>query len=150
MKPYLTTFAILILCFTFFYSCQKEELFKSEKKIKSELQGTWSLIPIPRYDSITNPDNTKSAVEHTETWNFNDTKVTIVNNGVSATSTYSVSTGISKAEFKLDGVTPAFIYPARIREINGTWQIVQLDDDILIIANDQDGRSGLTELEFKR
>jgi hypothetical protein len=114
------------------------------------LQGTWSLIPIPRYDSITNPDNTKSAVEHTETWNFNDTKVTIVNNGVSATSTYSVSTGISKAEFKLDGVTPAFIYPARIREINGTWQIVQLDDDILIIANDQDGRSGLTELEFKR
>ncbi len=150
MKPLLSISVIFLISVVCFLSCQKEEYLKSEKEIKKELAGTWTLIPIPRYDSIVNPDLTKTAVEHFETWSFNDTKVTIVNNGQTSSSTYSVSTGLSKAEFKLDGVTPVFVPPARVREINGTWQIIQLDDDVLIIANDQDGSSWLTELEFKR
>jgi hypothetical protein len=150
MKSLLTIFVVVLIIQAPFTSCQKEEYLKSEKEIKKALQGTWKLIPIPRFDTILNPDNTKTAVEHVETWSFNDTKVTIVNSGLTSSSTYSVSTSLSKAEFKLDGVIPAFVYPARVREINGTWQIVEIDDNVLIIANDQDGLSGLTQLEFKR
>ena len=142
-------FAILILFLlglTSFYSCQKQEYLKSEKEIKKELQGTWILSPIPRYDTIRNP---YSVNEHLETWTFNDTKVTIVNNGQTSISTYSVKTTLSKAEFFLDGITPVFTPPARMRN-NGTWQIVKLDDRILSIASDKDGATGLTQLEFHK
>jgi hypothetical protein len=148
MKPLLYFFVPVF--FSIFLSCQKQEYLKSESEIKKDLNGTWKLIPIPRYDSIINPDLTRSRIEHVETWNFNDTKVTIVNNGLTSSSSYSVNTSLSKAEFKLDNVTPPFVPPARVRQINGTWRIIKVDGDLLIIANDQDGSTGLTELEFSR
>jgi hypothetical protein len=147
MKSRFPVFMLLFIVATSYISCSKQELFKSEKKVKEELQGTWNLIPIPRYDynSITGDSNV-----HVESWTFDDTHVTIINSGQTATSTYSVNTSISKSEFELDNVTPEFTNPARVRDINGTWRIISLDADILVIGNDQSGTTGLTELEFQK
>ena len=150
MKSRFVIFFFSFIVFTLFYSCSKQELFKSEKEIKKELQGSWDLIPIPRNDTIHYPDNSWSVSVHIENWTFDDSKVTIINSGQVGISDYSVHTSISKAEFKLEGVTPVFTNPARVRSINGTWQIIKLDGDVLVIANDQDGITGLTELEFKK
>jgi hypothetical protein len=150
MKARLLFASFLLIIVAVIYSCSKQELFKSEKEVKEELQGTWELIPIPRNDTTHLTDSTYTVAIHVENWTFDDTKVTIVNNNQTATSTYSVSTSISKAEFDLDAVIPEFTYPARVRDINGTWRIVTLDDELLIIANDQSGTTGLTELEFKK
>ena len=140
-----TKFSTLIfLVFILFYSCIKQEYFKSEKEVKKDLQGTWKLIAIPKYNV-----NGSVMTEHIETWTFNDTYVTILNNGQTATSTYSVNTTISKAEINLDGITPEFVIPARHRN-NGTWQIVKLDNSILSISSDRDGTSGLIQLEFQK
>ena len=141
----MTKFSTLIfLVFILFYSCLKQEYFKSEKEVKKDLQGTWKLIAIPKYNL-----NDTIKTEHIESWTFNDTYVTIINNGQTATSTYSVNTTISKAEIKLDGITPEFVLPARHRN-NGTWQIVKLDNSILSISSDRDGTSGLIQLEFQK
>ena len=140
-----TKFSTLIfLVFILFYSCLKQEYFKSEKEVKKDLQGTWKLIAITKYNV-----NGSVMTEHIETWTFNDTYVTIINNGQTGTSTYSVNTTISKAEIKLDGITPEFVLPARHRN-NGTWQIVKLDNSILSISSDRDGTSGLVQLEFQK
>lgn len=150
MKLLSSVFFVIILL-TGFFSCQKQDYFKSESDVKEALQGTWTLIPIPRYDSIFNPDGSfNSAIVHFETWTFNDTKVIIVNGSQTASSTYSVKTTISKSEFKLDNIEPKFTYPSRVREINGTWRIVELEDDVLVIANDQEGTTGLLQLDFQR
>ncbi len=149
MKAPFSIFILSLLCILSFNSCLKQEYFKSEKEVKKELQGTWRLIPIPKFDSITNPDLTRSAIVHFETWTFDDTKVTIVNYNQTSESTYSINTSISKVKLFLDGIIPEFEIPARSRS-NGTWQIVKLDENILNISSDKDGTSGLTQLEFQK
>ena len=139
---------LLIIASFLLNSCSKEEYFKSESGINDQLQGTWDLIPIPKYDY--NSDGSKYV--HIESWTFHDNSLSIINNGQNAVSTYSVHTTISKAEIKVDDVQPLFTPPARVRDNNcsGTWQIVSLDDDYMTIANDQDGHTGLTILEFEK
>jgi hypothetical protein len=149
MRSPLAIFCMILFTIISLNSCVKQEYLKSEKAIKKDLQGTWFLIPIPRYDTIWNPDLTYNVIEHSESWTFDDTRVTIKNNNLTSTSTYSVNTSLSKAEFNLDGITPEFIPPARVRS-NGKWQIVKLDGSYLIIASDKDGASGLTQLEFHK
>jgi len=130
----------------FFVSCKKEQLFQSEKAIKKELQGTWDLIPIPRYVTITTDSGTYQK-ERTEYWTFDETNVYIVNNngsGESGSSEYSIHTSWTKAEIELKGVSS----PLTSEIYNGKWQIVKLDGDIMAIANDHDGSTGLTQLEF--
>ena len=143
---YISTFSILFLISLTINSCNKEEYFQSESGIRKELEGTWNLIPIPRFDYQT--DGSKYV--HLESWTFSESTVSIINNSQSAASSYSVNTSLSKAEIKIENVQPNFVSPARVRTLNGTWQIVQLDEDFLIIANDQDGQTGLTELEFQK
>ena len=149
MKARFSIFIFFTLCLLSLVSCLKQEYFKSEKEIKKDLQGTWKLFPIPKYDSIINPDLTRGVIEHFETWTFDDTKVTIVDYNQTGISTYSINTSISKAEFKLDGIIPGLVLPARPRS-NGTWQIVKLDGNNLYISSDQDGTSGLIQLEFQK
>jgi hypothetical protein len=124
----------MTLCFVALFSCSKEEYFKSESGIKKQLQGSWTLVPIPRDDPNQN-------------WAFNNSsKMTRSENNVDYTGDFSVHTTISKAEIKIENllvVSGQFDY-------NGTWQIVQLDDDFLIIANDRDGTSGIKQLEFTK
>ena len=143
---YISTFSILFLISLTFNSCKKEEYFQSESGIRNELQGTWNLIPIPRFDV----DANGSKKVHQESWTFSESTVSIINNTQAQASSYSINTTISKAEIKIENVLPILVFPARVRTMNGTWQIVQLDEDFLIIANDQDGTTGLTELEFQK
>jgi len=145
MKSF-TVFILSVFFIVTFNSCIKQEYFKSESEIKKELKGTWTLIPIPRYDTIGMP---ATVIEHFETWTFDDSNVTIVNNNLTSVSAYSVHTTISKAEFTLDGIVPEFVPPARVRN-SGTWRIVKLDDGILSISSDKDGTTGLTQLEFRK
>jgi hypothetical protein len=147
MKSFCHLSVIILIGSMFFFSCKKQEYFKSESSIKKALKGTWDLIPIPRNDTNYNASHTAYTLSlHVENWTFDDSNVSIVQNNISGTSTYSVNTTISKAEFKVDGVS----LPLSPDRYNGTWQIVQLDDQFLIIANDQNGSSGLVELEFQK
>lgn len=143
---HLKTLISIMLISAVIVSCSKQEYMKSESGIKKELQGTWQLIPIPKYDY--NSDGSKYV--HQETWTFSDEKVSMLNNNQAAVSNYSVNTSLTKAEIKIEDVQPLLTYPARVRINTGTWQIVRLDDEFLIIANDQDGATGLTELEFEK
>jgi hypothetical protein len=148
MKSRLIIFIALSAVIAGFYSCSKQEYFKSESGIKKDLQGTWDLIPIPRYMTVDTGTGSFQKERH-ENWVFTNSTVTITNNnggGETGTSTYSVHTSWSKAEVKLDGVTS----PLSPEHYNGTWQIVRLDDEILAIANDHDGSTGLTQLEFQK
>jgi hypothetical protein len=135
MKPIRQlTALVLVLCIAALYSCSKEEYFKSESGIKKQLQGSWNLIPIPR----TNPD---------QNWAFDDNdKMTRSELGVNYVGDFKVSTSLTKAEIKLEN----FLVVSGAFDYNGTWQIVQLDDDFLIIANDREGTSGIKELEFTK
>lgn len=142
MKSRLLFFLATAIILSLIYSCQKQEYFKSEKGIKSELQGTWDLIPIPRYIT-SGPD---SGSERHENWVFTSDIVTITTNTESGTSDYSVHTSWSKAEVELKGVTA----PLNGGIYNGKWQIVRLDGSIMAIANDHDGSTGLTQLEFQK
>ncbi len=134
----LKLFSILsIFAFIFLSTgCDKEEYFKSESGIKSELKGVWNLLAIPKYDA--------NGIAHIESWTFNDGTLTIKRNGAEFTGTYSISTSLTKVKIKVENVTvDPIIY-------NGSWQIVKLDGQFLIIANDHDGATGLTEYEFQK
>ena len=77
---------------------------------------------------------------------FESDKMTRSELNVNYTGDFTVSTSLTKAEIKLENftvVSGSFDY-------NGTWEIVQLDDDFLIIANDREGTSGIKELEFTK
>ena len=130
----------------FLNSCKKENLFRSEAEIKKSLLGTWNLIPIPKNDTIRNPDNSYYLSLHVENWSFTDAKVDINLNTISGYSTFTVNTSATKVEIKLSGVS----LPLSPERYNGTWQVVRLDDDILVIANDKEGTSGILELEFEK
>jgi hypothetical protein len=108
-------------------SCDKEEYFQSDDGIKDQLQGTWNWIAIPRTDPP-------------EVWTFTDNAVTRTKNSVDDKGTFTIHTTWFKAEIKVSGFSDA--------AFNGTWQIVQLDKSILIIANDHDGATGIIEKEF--
>lgn len=141
MKKLFQHFSFLLLAGILFSSCKKENYFTSEKGIKSDLQGTWRLIPIPRFTI----DNNHDTIFHVESWSFDNQNVTITNNGVTGVSTYSVETSWSKAVIKIESITQldGNIY-------NASWQIVRIDDDFLVIANDKDGTTGLTQYEFEK
>lgn len=129
------TLALSLLLLSF-YGCDKEEYFKSESGTQSELKGSWNLIPIPRY----NPDGSL----HVESWTFADGRLNIERNGSRFSANYSVSTTLTTVKIKVENVTenPEFY--------NGTWQVVKLNSKFLIIANDHDGASGLSQMEFQK
>lgn len=127
------TLSVVLLSF---YGCDKEEYFKSESGTEKELKGSWNLIPIPRY----NPDGSA----HVESWTFTDGKVNIQRNGRPITANYSVSTTLTTVKIKVENVSESPEY------YNGNWQVVKLNSKFLIIANDHDGASGLTQLEFQK
>ena len=125
---------VLMLCILALNSCSKEEYFKSESGIKKQLQGSWNLIPIPR----TSPD---------QNWAFNNSdKMTRNESGIDFTGDFKINTSLTKAQIKLEN----FLIVSGSFDYNGTWEIVQLDDNFLIIANDRDGTSGIKELEFTK
>ncbi|MBL0105252.1 MAG: hypothetical protein IPP51_16645 [Bacteroidetes bacterium] len=124
---------IMLLSIISLFSCGKEEYLKSEAGIKKQLSGSWNLVPIPR----TSPD---------QLWTFSDETFSRLQGSTSYDGTYSVNTTMFKAEIKVENMPIV----SGERNYNGTWQIVRVDSDFLILVNDGDGTTGITELEFTK
>lgn len=124
---------IMLFSIISLFSCGKEEYLKSEAGIKKQLSGSWNLVPIPR----TSPD---------QLWTFSDETFSRLQGSTSYDGTYSVNTTMFKAEIKVENMPIV----SGERNYNGTWQIVRLDSDFLILVNDGDGTTGITELEFTK
>lgn len=143
MKANLTYFSIslLIIISATFSGCDKEEYFKSEKGTQKELQGSWNLVPIPKYEY----DLAGNKTLRQESWTFDDNShLTISKNGYVITGAFSISTSLMKVKIKVDNLS------TQTEFYGGTWQVVKLNKNYLIIANDHDGATGLSELEFQR
>lgn len=119
MKKYLygvLTISLIVLL----NSCQD----KQEDKMKQ----SWRLIKIDR----------NTYVDYHQIWDFDGTNMTIIDvndtSGVTDTldsGTYTVDAGLSKTMMEVEG----FAY----EELNGSWEILSLNEDILIMLNDPPG-----------
>ena len=130
----LIIFSCALISSCLFLSCQKTEYFKSESGINKKLQGKWTLLPIPKTSPV-------------EEWTFSDGKIYFTkfdsNLGVFLpvdTGSYSVHTTLSKVEIKVQDVDFYTDY-------NGSWEVVLLDGDILVIAIKH---SGILERDFEK
>lgn len=128
---------VILLCALFpaflgLSSCEKTEMFKTESKIKKQLLGTWNLIPIPK----TNPD---------QTWIYDDNGNVFLTQGAGAqdTGAYEINTTLTKVELKIKDLD-------NFTDYNATWEVVLLDNDILVMANDHSGATGIKELDFQK
>lgn len=130
-RPLLTW--VMLLGIISMFSCGKEEYLKSEDGIKKQLSGSWNLVPIPRTDP-------------NQVWTFSDETFTRLQGSQTYDGSYKVHTTMFKAEIKVENMAQV----SGERNYNGTWQIVTLDKDYLIIVNDGDGTTGITELEFTK
>ncbi len=125
-------FAALFPAFFIFSSCEKTEMFKSEKTIKKQLVGTWNRIPIPK----TLPDMN---------WIFEDNGTVYLQQSGNETDTgaYEIKTSLTKVDLKIKNLT-------RFEDYNATWQVVLLDNEVLVMANDHSGATGIKELDFQK
>ena len=115
-------------------SCEKTEYFKSESGVDKDLQGKWTLLPIPKTSPV-------------EEWTFHEGKIYFTKQDITTgtfnavdTGSYSVHTSLSKVEINIKDVE-FFI------EYNGTWEVVLLDGKILVIAIKH---SGILERDFEK
>ena len=136
MKTVLNSFIVFFVSSIFFTSCEKMEYLRSEKSVSKQLQGNWSLVPIPQ---------TKPA----EIWTFSNNMVyrSIEANGLMTpidTGHYSINTSSTKVVIEISQ------FKRVLDELNGDWEVVQLDDDYLIFATDHYGSSGVLQREFTK
>ncbi|CAN5366275.1 hypothetical protein BH11BAC1_BH11BAC1_10610 [soil metagenome] len=123
---------LLVIVSFIFTGCEKEELMMSSSKVDSQLQSTWEKIEMA------------SANTATVTWKFSDGKVSVIKNEtVLASGTYKVDATMTKVYVKTSGF-PSTGYD----HMNGKWQVITLDDDILVMADDYSG--GTLEMEFTK
>ena len=111
--------------------CQKEEFLMSESKIESQLQNTWQRVDMTQ---------TSSGVQ----WKFNEGKLYLIKNGSAlAEGDYSVDASVTKVKIDISGFPdPGYEY------MNGNWQVIQLDEDVLVVAQKYHG--GTFQQEFTR
>lgn len=118
---------VLSLLLVTFYGCDKEEYFKTVSGTERELQGSWNIVPIPKY---------VNGVLQMESWTFSNGRLDIVRNGTPFTASYSIKTSLLSVKINVEN-SPEF---------NGSWQVVKLNSKFLNIACDRDG--GLAQKEF--
>jgi len=137
MKKILS-WVILMLMVSGIWSCGKTEYFQSESKIEEQLKGSWNLIPIPRTAADETWIFSEGALYRHKAQGFGTEPVPY------DTASYTVHTSMLKVEIKIDG------FAVVLDELDGTWQIVTLNDDFLIMATDHDGASGIMQREFQK
>jgi hypothetical protein len=117
--------------------CEKQEYFKSEKTIQSEIQHTWHRVQISHLDA---PN---------EYWDFKDGKVRmyLLNDTVAAgvEGNYSVNTTMTKVF-----VTTKEFTTSNVTYENMEWQVIQLDASVLQIAGEDATTGSLIQREFTR
>lgn len=129
---------LLIICCLFILSaCESNNHLRSEKKIKSEIQGTWKLVYL-----------TLDTIPKAEYWTFNNDILYVRKN---TDGIIEQDTGIYKIEttWKEPYVTisEADLINSPPLNLNGKWTIIELDSDILFITIRPQG-SGLEQREF--
>jgi hypothetical protein len=125
----------LLLVSSVLFSCEKQEYFKSESEVKSEIGHTWHRIQI----SHTQSDK--------EFWTFSDGKITIVDsvNNIYLQGEYSVNTTVTKVF-----VTTKNFKPTGGDYDGNKWQVIQLDGSVLQLAGDSPSNGALIQREFTR
>ncbi|MEO8087932.1 MAG: hypothetical protein ABI763_14000 [Bacteroidota bacterium] len=122
----------LVIIIFFSVGCQKEELLMSSSKVDGQLQSTWKRVEMT------------SANTPIVSWTFSDGKVSVVKNEtVLASGSYKVDASLTKVFVTTSG------FPSEgYNHMNGKWQVITLDDDILVMADDYSG--GSIEMEFTK
>jgi hypothetical protein len=117
---------VSILC-----SCQKEEILRSSSKVESQLESTWKKVDMTSSDTHVS-------------WKFSDGKVYLMKNSqVVASGDYSVDASITRVHINTSGFPePGLDY------MNGSWKLITLDDDVLVIAGSYSG--GTLQTEFTK
>lgn len=140
---------ILLLCLFFagltFSGCENNELLLSEKKLNSEINGTWKIVA-PRPSS-----------DFTETWVFSGGSISITstrnNVNMTALGNYSVDTKLTKAYVNLSGFN--FSNPSHLNSgftaevLNRKWTLVEINGDVLYISA-TDNAGAIRSLEFAK
>jgi hypothetical protein len=145
MKPFSKITATLSIIAILFYSCESNHFFKSEKKLASNLSGTWLRATI-------------KADEPAELWTFSDGKLIIVQ-GDSTTQpgeyTYSIDATLTAPYLKIEKSTPDTVINVRafpygdLTSYALKWNIIQLDEKILDMAA-ENSTGTLVQIEFSK
>ena len=115
-KNYAQLALLVLLIIPFMNGCQKEELMMSESKISEQIAHSWTQEFTPAESKIT--------------WKFSEGNVYSVKNGKqTGQGTYKVECTLTKAKVKIDGFKDGNVF------MNNTWQVIKLDDQILVITN---------------
>ena len=139
---------ILLLCVflsgIIFTGCENNEILLSEKKLNSELNGTWKIVA-PR-----------PSVDFTETWVFGGGAITVSSKKDNtparvATGNYSVDAKFSKAYISLSSFNFPDNQPLHsgftAGVLNRRWTLVELQDGVLYISATDDA-GAIRSLEF--
>lgn len=146
MKPFSKITAILSIIAILFYSCESNHFFKSEKKLSSNLTGTWLRATI-------------KADEPPQLWSFSDGKLTISQGDTLSTSpgeyTYSIDATLTAPYLKIEKSTPDSIVNVEVFPSGDLtsyalkWNIIQLDEKILDMAA-ENSTGTLVQIEFSK
>jgi hypothetical protein len=131
----------VILTGMFLAGCENNEILLSEKKLNSELNGTWKIVaPRPSVDFI-------------ETWVFGDGATSVSssknNSSLNVNGKYSVDAKFSKAYIDLSGYNfNSMLYSGfTATDLNRKWTLVELSDNVLYISATDD-RGAIRSIEF--
>lgn len=135
MKNLLRVFLLFI--FVMASSSCDELIFKSEKKIKQEIQGVWENILLNQMQS-----REYWALENGNIYllELNGAKFDTIDKGF-----YSIDAKLSKAYIDIRDFTSI---QAQLSDYNARWSIIELGDDVLYLTTRQSG--GLLQKEFLR
>ena len=145
MKPFSKITATLSIIALLFYSCESNHFFKSEKKLASNLNGTWLRATI------------KSG-EPGELWTFSDGKLIIVQGTLTTLPgeyTYSIDATLTAPYLKIEKSTPdsvlsVDVFPSGdLTSYALKWNIIQLDEKILDMAA-ENSTGTLVQIEFSK
>lgn len=138
MKSFIRTASMFSIIAILFYSCESNHFFKSEKKLKSNLEGTWNRVQI-------------SGSEPIEQWTFLGGTVSISqvkqDSTIIISGSYSIDATLTAPFLKIEDLSRDSIgFPT---DYDIKWSIVQLDERVLdIVADIPTG--GLAQIEFTK
>ena len=148
---------LLLMAVFAFSSCEENMWLRSEKKLKSQIQGTWSRIPL------------QANAKKDETWTIRDGVIAIAetekqNNGkddgykdmntsdnldtlVYDLGNYSVDAKLDNAYIRLSGLEEDVVESAK-QGLSAKWTIVDIDNSILVLA--AENGSAVIQREFEK
>jgi hypothetical protein len=133
---------LLLFSSVIFSSCEEKLVFKSEKKLNSDLQGDWNPIP---YTSMYG-----SGFNNKHLWRFNNGTIYIID---AATDTiydqgiYGIDAKLENPTLSISGLSSSLLDSTY--GFNIKWTLIQLDGKILDLAG-KPFDAGLVEVEFQK